>query len=971
MPSRGIIWCLAMLSGTLWSQSPPSAQDLLKNGKELYVQQGPRVALAQFEEALALFRTSHDRRGEAITLGYFANCYRRMEDLDKALGFANQALQLKEELGDRGEVGNTQNQLGLIYWEKADYPAAIKHLQKAIEIAGEVADKELEGAARNNLGLVFDERGDYKNSLEQYKRALELNRASHFERAEGDTLGNIGGVYLLLGRFGEALPYYRQALEISERLGLKPASSDDLGDIALCLAGAGDIEGALADFDRALKIAHESGLPKEEADWHKGKATTLTAVGRYDAALREYILAQKVYEQAGLQRELVEALNDTGNLHELLGDGVTAEQQFGHALQLSRNIGNGAGERASLLALGELELRRKKHDAADADFEQVLKSARASGDQGALISGLLLSSTNQIESGHVDLAMQAASEAAQLAEQSGNRPAIARARFHLAEAQRARGEFSRALDEYLTAETFQYKLPDPELEWRIQYGRAKTLESLSRDDDAIAAYKESVRTIETTRADISEERFRAGYIENRYQAYVALVELLLKLHKPDEAFFYSEKLRARAYLDQLGAGIPLTEQSVNQLRRGNLEEKLRSLRTQIRKEYARPENERRDPALQTFSLELDRTEKDYQEALDNSREAQTQSEMATVPSAAEIQSLLPEDVALIEYVIGKQAISTLLITRASVWGIPIAVSSESLSSRIELFRGLIMERKAEWVRPAKGIAQLLLEPLQREGYLRGIHRLLIVADGVLNYVPFAALPIGNDGYLSDQFTVAYLPSAVALTQTISAQASTRNLLAMAPADAQLPRAAIEVRDIGRLFQGTSRVIVGKSATETLFKKEAEGYDYLHLATHAALNRNAPLLSALEFEPDDQNDGRLELHEIVGMKLHARLVTLSACETALGEGYFTDIPAGNEFVGMTQAFLSAGGQSVLASLWPVNDESTQKLMEEFYRLLPKTGGATALARAQQQIRRSDPRFRHPYYWAGFVMVGPVN
>ena len=266
---------------------------------------------------------------------------------------------------------------------------------------------------------------------------------------------------------------------------------------------------------------------------------------------------------------------------------------------------------------------------------------------------------------------------------------------------------------------------------------------------------------------------------------------------------------------------------------------------------------------------------------------------------------------------------------------------------------------------------MLLKPLQREGYLRGIHRLLIVADGVLNYVPFAALPIGNDGYLSDQFTVAYLPSAVALTQTISAQASTRNLLAMAPADAQLPRAAIEVRDIGRLFQGTSRVIVGKSATETLFKKEAEGYDYLHLATHGALNRNAPLLSALEFEPDDQNDGRLELHEIVGMKLHARLVTLSACETALGEGYFTDIPAGNEFVGMTQAFLSAGGQSVLASLWPVNDESTQKLMEEFYRLLPKTGGATALARAQQQIRRSDPRFRHPYYWAGFVMVGPVN
>jgi CHAT domain-containing protein len=306
-----------------------------------------------------------------------------------------------------------------------------------------------------------------------------------------------------------------------------------------------------------------------------------------------------------------------------------------------------------------------------------------------------------------------------------------------------------------------------------------------------------------------------------------------------------------------------------------------------------------------------------------------------------------------------------------VLGIPVAVSAESLFSRIELLRALITRRKPEWVKPARGLTQLLVAPMQRDGYLDGIHRLFIVADGVLNYVPFSALPIGNGRFLSDQFTLSYLPSAVALTKKRSTEASRKTLLAMAPAGSQLRNAALEVRDIGRLFPGTSRVVVGKSATETLFKREADRYEYLHLATHGALNRNAPLLSALEFAPDDQNDGRLELHEIVGLKLHARLVTLSACETALGEGYFTDVPAGNEFVGMTQAFLSAGGQSVLASLWPVNDESTQNLMEKFYQFLPKTGGPAALARAQQQMRHSDPRFRHPYYWAGFVMVGPVN
>ena len=194
---------------------------------------------------------------------------------------------------------------------------------------------------------------------------------------------------------------------------------------------------------------------------------------------------------------------------------------------------------------------------------------------------------------------------------------------------------------------------------------------------------------------------------------------------------------------------------------------------------------------------------------------------------------------------------------------------------------------------------------------------------------------------------------------------------MAPSDAHLPNAAAEVRSIGQLFPRSSRVVVGKAATKTLFKQVAADYAYLHLATHGSLNRNAPALSALELEPDAENDGRLELHEIVRMKLRARLITLSACETALGKGYFTETPAGDEFVSITRAFLTAGSQNVLASLWAVNDESTRVLMVRFYRHLLENGGAEALARAQREVRHSNARYRHPYYWAAFVMVGPTN
>ncbi len=963
---------IALLSVTAWPQDAhPSAQERLTTAKQLYTQEGPKAALPEFEEALKMFQADKDRHGEAIVLGFIANCQRKLENLDKALEFAQQALRMKEELGDRDEIGKTHNQLGLIYWERSNYHEAIQHLQQAIEIASTADDKELEGSARNNLGLVFDEQGDYKRSLEQYQRALELHRSTHFERGEGDTLGNIGGVYLLLGRFKEALPYYQQALAISERLGLKPASSDDLGNIALCLAGTGDIDGALKTFDHALEVAHETGLPKEEADWHKGKGTTLVGLGRFDAALREYAAAEQVYEQAGLKRELVEALADTGNLYELLGDAIGAEERFERALRLAREIGNTSGESAGLLAMGDLERRRKKYELADTHFKQALKKARGAGEEGTVVSALLQQAMNNLDRKQYESAMRTASEGKEVAERSGNVPALALSRYTLGEVRRSQGQFQQAIEEYSAAQALQQQLRDPELAWRIHYGQGQTLAAREKTDDAIASYKEAIRIIEETRSGIAEERFQAGYIEDRYQVYVALVELLLKLNKPDDAFFYSEKLRARAYFDLLGGDPPAIGEPAQQRRR-ELREQIQTLRKAVRKEYSIPENERRGHALELFSSELAEAERDYAALLDNSFSVTgyTSAPGGTLLSATEIQHLLPADTALIEYVVGRQMVSIFLVTPSSVVGMPVQIKSESLSSRTELLRGLISERRPEWIEPARGLRKVLLDPIRSDGHLSSIHQLLIVPDGVLNYVPFAAFPMATNRFLGEEFTIAYLPAAAALERDPKTRGGT-TLLAMAPSGAKLPNAPLEVREISRIFGSTSRVVVGKAATKTLFKQIASDYDYLHLATHGSLNRNVPSLSAIELEPDKENDGRLELYEIAGMRLHARLVTLSACETALGKGYFTETPSGDEFVGITRAFLSAGGQNVLASLWAVNDESTRALMVRFYRHLLTTNGAEALAKAQQELRRSDVRYRHPYYWAPFVLVGSAN
>jgi CHAT domain-containing protein len=119
---------------------------------------------------------------------------------------------------------------------------------------------------------------------------------------------------------------------------------------------------------------------------------------------------------------------------------------------------------------------------------------------------------------------------------------------------------------------------------------------------------------------------------------------------------------------------------------------------------------------------------------------------------------------------------------------------------------------------------------------------------------------------------------------------------------------------------------------------------------------------------------LRVHEILDLPLHADLVTLSACDTALGSGYFAEIPTGAEFVGLNRAFLAAGSASVMATLWQVDDRASVSLMKQFYGHLGESGddrnAATALALTQRALRRS-PQLGHPYYWAAYVIVGQIN
>ena len=170
------------------------------------------------------------------------------------------------------------------------------------------------------------------------------------------------------------------------------------------------------------------------------------------------------------------------------------------------------------------------------------------------------------------------------------------------------------------------------------------------------------------------------------------------------------------------------------------------------------------------------------------------------------------------------------------------------------------------------------------------------------------------------------------------------------------------------------VFIGREASEKTFRALAPTYSTIHLATHGIIDNRQPLYSHLLLTKtvgDPENDGLLEAREIMNMNLHADLAVLSACETANGK-----IAPGEGVVGMSWAFFVAGTRSMLVSQWKVNSASTSQLMVNFYQSLEsnqKHAGpkkATSLRQAALRLMK-DQRYRHPFYWAGFVLVGTNN
>jgi CHAT domain-containing protein/Tfp pilus assembly protein PilF len=970
----GLVIGIMLLAGAEWVEAgggePPAA---LVAAEQVYRTAGPEVALPEFQRLADEYRENGDRLSEAAAIRFVGEIHWRLGDFEKAETFLQLALAAATEADDPAQQARVLNAMGLLQWDLGDYEQALAYFRRAGVLAAEVGDIRLQGAVLNNSSLVHDERGEYFISLDTYRQALALYDAADFPRGRADTLGNIGGVHLLLGQYAEALDYYRQALAISEALGSVTSSSQDHGNIALCHLGLGDTALALQHFNRAIALAEQAGAQQDLAYWTRGKANALIRQGRLDQGLEYHRKAVAQYQALGARTDAIEAMYDLGRLHLALGDSASAGQWFDDSLRLAREIGLQRGVTLNLLALGDLQLRRQANEAAAALYAQAMQRAREAGEQMLAAEGLLrLSIANEAQAQY-DIAALHALEALDIARSVASPWVAAEALQHLGDLDRLRGDPVAALANYRAAEAALPEVADPDLGWRIHHGAGLALAAQDELSAAIAELQRAVAYIESVRDRLEEQRFRAGYVQDKYQVYVDLVRLQMQAGAENEAFSTAERLRARSYLDLFDEEAPIRLTADERQQVVELRERIRQLRRAFNEETTLPGTQQRQPAVTVYSTELLSAERQYETLLDTARRRVSRSRAADDHSHHRVSERLARGEALVEYLVAGEDVLIFVVDRDGLQALTSPVGQADLLSRVELLRDLLRRPDSNrWQRPAAGLAAALVEPLQAAGALAGIHHLYLVPYGSLNYLPFAMLPSsGGDRLLVEDYTLAYLPTAAALPGDGRPQQGQRNMLAMAPARSRLRHAPEEASRVFELFGAESRLLLGEAATESLFKQVAGDFDVLHLATHGYFNKLNPLLSGLELEADDDNDGLLELHEIVGLDLDARLVTLSACETGLGSGHFAEIPPGDDFVGLTRAFLAAGSDAVLATLWEVDDASTAELMQQFYvrmRFSAETpAGAAALAEAQRRLLASE-LYRHPYYWAPFVLVG---
>ena len=885
---------------------------------------------------------------------------------------------------------------------------AIPRYEAALALCSDLKDQEGQANALAGIGNSYYFLGELNKALDAWNRELLLLQELGNSDEQRSVLGDIGGAYRRMGQPAKALEYLSQGLEKHRAAGDKVSEGFTLTEMGSAYYALGDVQKALELYQQALPLNHESGNLSAEAANIGNIGSVYFAIGEPQKALEYYHRGLKLEEAAQDLGGQGAAETTLASVYSQIGEWELALEAQKKALELFKESGDQGLEAVALnsigatyRALGEPEKALEYHQRA----LPILHGANLPYEATALQNiGLAYRDLGQFPK-----AIECYEQALALLEKRGNRRVAAQVLNYMGDASFKMGDAHKSVEYWERALPGAHDAGDRVVEASILTGIARAqfevgnLGEAQTRLDAALAMTDAIRTA-WIGPDMSS--FYASTVRDRYELQI---ELLMQRHQEAAAFEASEQARARSLLQLLSESHADIREGVDPA----LLERERALQAALRvksEQRIRTQN----AALQK---DIDDLAAQYREVEAQIRSSSPRYAALTQPQPlhlAEIQKqVLDPDTLLLEYALGEK--------RSFLWAVtPDSFASYELPGRPQLEAlarqayGNLSIRQPETSERDRSstlsLSRALLAPVAAQ---LGNKRLVVVAEGGLQYVPFAALPapMAKGRPLMADHEIVNLPSAstiAVLRQQIEGRKPAPRMVAVL-ADPVFDRNDPRVRHAGRVTADeppeaenlersakdagvvhfdrllasrreadTIVALAGKTSSLKAVDFEASRqlatsndlgqYRFIHVATHGLLNSRTPELSGLVFSLVDRDgkpqNGFVEAQEIYNLKLGADLVVLSACETALGKEI-----RGEGLVGLTRGFMYAGVPRVVASLWKVPDQATTELMQKFYQGILQQGLQPAGAlRAAQYAMWKETRRSAPYYWAGFTLQG---
>ncbi|BAY83479.1 TPR domain protein [Calothrix parasitica NIES-267] len=685
------------------------ALKLTQEGLQLLFDEGSKesilAARKKFKAALILLEKLGDKKHQAFIISNIGRTYLELGENQKALQYYYQALALTRAVKDKNLEATTLNNIGLIYSNLGENQKALEYYKQALPISRAVEDKYGEASILNNIGGIYADLGENQEALQYYNQALPLRRLLEDKRGEATTLSNIGGIYADIGEKQKALQYYNQALPLTRAVKNRGGEATALNNIATVYLDLGENQKALQFYNQAKPLYRAVGD-------RSGEATTLNNIGKVYADLGEKQKALQYYNQAlplfralGEKRGEANTLNNIGGIYSDLGENQKAVQYYNQALPLRRAIGDRSGEATTLSNIGKVYLDLGERHEALQNFNQALSLFRAVQNKGREATIL-----NNIGKVYSDL-----------------------------------GENKKALQYYNQALPLRRAVGDKGGEAHTFKNLAKLKRKQGNLQASLKHIEKAIAIIEQLRTTYTNQDLKTTYFSTVQNYYKFYIDLLMEQHKKNPSKAYdtialhiSERSRARGLIELLAQANAKLSKNVNP--EFIAEEKELHLKREAQERIIVKLINQKQPPKDTIK----QTEAEIQNIINQQKQLKVkiraqnpERDKLTNPEPlklSQIQQQLDKDTVLLQYSLGKERSYLWLVTSNSLDSYELASGEEIEKVAKEFHSGL--SRKGFAINSAKKLSEVILKSVKDK--LAG-KRLVIVADGVLQQIPFAAL----------------------------------------------------------------------------------------------------------------------------------------------------------------------------------------------------------------------------------------